>query len=185
MNVHPFIPSRKPVHEHDILLACRTWSNEEGKKALRNIPVACSGPDRSPIYFLLSPPTQSSLHPSSLPNLHHLLDRLSANRTNFDLLSTLNTGAHMPAVIEQGIHPLTVADLAHLPFIVGDLPVRGSLTPALALVMATLVFVARSLLDKDALAVVLVVSPAAGVGIAVRVDAGAFGVGFARGTGAG
>ncbi len=73
----------------------------------------------------------------------------------------------MAAVVEQGIHPFSIADLTHLALLVRNLPVCGALTPTLALLVATNVFIAGALLNEDTLTVLLVVRPAANVGIAV------------------
>lgn len=89
----------------------------------------------------------------------------------------------MAAVVEQSIHTLSIADLARLSFLICNLPIRDSLTPLLAFLVATHVFVACSLLDEGAMTVLLVVGPAAGVSVAVRVCAGTISVFLASGSG--
>lgn len=83
----------------------------------------------------------------------------------------------MPTVIEQCIHALAIADLTHLSFLIRNLPVRNSFTPLFTALISTDVFISCPLLDKDALAVFLVFQPAAGVHVAVGVDAFSFWVG--------
>jgi hypothetical protein len=85
----------------------------------------------------------------------------------------------MPAVVEQRIHRLRIADLAHLALFVCDLPISRAFTPLLALLVAADVFVAGALFDEDALPMLFVVCPAAGVGVAIGVRAGTLGVFFA------
>lgn len=111
---------------------------------------------------------------SSLPDLHDLLDRLPTDGTDVDLLGAVDAGAHVAAVVEQGIHPLRVADLTHLALFVGHLPIRGAFAPPLVLLVATYVFVAGAFFNKDTLPVFLVVGPAADVGVTVGVCAGTF-----------
>jgi hypothetical protein len=90
----------------------------------------------------------------------------------------------MPAIVEQGIHSLSIADLAHLALLVRDLPVRGTFAPAFAFLVATNVSISCSFLDKDPLTVFFVVHPAALVSVAVRVRAGTLSMFLARRSGA-
>ena len=91
----------------------------------------------------------------------------------------------MSTIIEQRIHTLSIANLTHLALLIGNLPIGNPLSPLLPLLIPTDVFVARALLDKDALAVFFVPGPAAGVDVAVGVGAFALGVLGAGGAGAG
>ena len=122
--------------------------------------------------------------PLGLPDLDHALYRPPADGTDLHLFGAFDTCTDMPALIEQGIRHLSVADRTHFGLLVCDLPIRDAFTPPLAFLVATYVFIACPFLDRDALTVLLVVRPAAGVGITVRIGAGALGVLLACGSGA-
>lgn len=81
-------------------------------------------------------------------DLDHANDGLPTNGTEVDLPSAGHTSTHVPAIVEQGILLLTVADLAEVHLLVGDLPVTDAFTVALAVLVAANVLVAGLFLHE-------------------------------------
>ena len=75
----------------------------------------------------------------------------------------------MSAIEEQGINLLTITNLAEISLFVRDSPICRSHAPALAILESSNIFVARSVLDKRALSVSLIILPVTLVSISVLV----------------
>ena len=139
-----------------------------------NIPLLSFPFKTSPLFkprILFHRPTHSSI--STFPNLANPPHILPANRTNIHLPRALLARNHMPAIIQQRIHLILVANLTQIHFFVRNLVPHHPLAVSSPLLPPAFVHIVRFAVYHLAVSFTLVVRPFTRVRVAGSVGHGA------------
>lgn len=108
----------------------------------------------------------ADLHPVYL---NHANNALAADRANVNFACTSHASADMATVVEQGVLFLAIADLTKIHLFVRHFPVADTLSMALAIFVATDVFIASLAFDKCSLSVTLAFHPVSLIAVTGRI----------------